>query len=95
MGVTDDEVLLIGKLSRIAIDQKELAVYSAQMTRILELANLLNNSVTEQVKPMSHPLDLKARMRTDVVTETINIEDNLDAALDVKDNLYVVPQVVD
>ena len=95
MGVTDDEVLLIGKLSRIAIDQKELAVYSSQMTRILELANLLNKSATEQIKPMSHPLDLKARLRTDFVTETINIEENLDSTSDVKDNLYIVPQVVD
>ena len=95
MSVTEEEVLSLGKLSRIAIEKKELKTYVAQITRVLDLANLLDGAETEGVLPLSHPLDLKARLRKDSVTEEISLVENMRSSSDVSEDLYIVPKVID
>ncbi len=95
MSVTEDDIRLVGKLSRIAIEQDDLATYVSQVNQILELVNQLNVADTKNVTPMSHPLDLKARLRSDRVTETFSVTENKRSSSIIKDNLYIVPKVID
>ena len=95
MSITEDDIRLVGKLSRIAIEQDDLTTYVSQVNRILELVNQLNVADTEKVSPMSHPLDLKARLRSDRVTEKICVTENMRSSSKVQNNLYIVPKVID
>ena len=95
MTVTEDEIKMIGKLSRIAIEKKDLDTYVSQMNRILDLVSQLNTADTEDIPPMSHPLDLKARLREDKVVEDISVEDKMKSSSNVEDSLYIVPKVID
>ena len=85
MSVTEDDIRLVGKLSRIAIEKDELAIYVSQMNRILELVDQLTIADTDKISPMSHPLDMKARLRTDRVTEKISVTDNMRSSSKIKD----------
>lgn len=95
MTVTEKEIAAIGKLSRIAIAKEDLKIYVSQINRILDLVNELNTAKTENVPPLFHPLDLKARLRKDQVTEDIPLDEKMKSSVEVKNNLFVVPKVID
>ena len=81
MTVTEEEITTLGKLSRIAIAKEDLDSYTKQINLILKLVSELNKAKTDNISPISHPLDLKARLRKDIVLEDIPLEENRNAAL--------------
>ena len=95
MTVTEEEITTLGKLSRIAIAKEELDSYTKQMNLILKLVSELNNVETDNISPISHPLDLKARLRKDEVLEDIPLEEKQKCSLEVENDLYMVPKVID
>ena len=95
MTVTEKEIAAIGKLSRIAIAKEDLKIYVSEINQILDLVNELNTAKTENVPPLFHPLDLKARLRKDQVTEDIPLDEKMKSSVEVKNNLFVVPKVID
>ena len=95
MTVTEEEITAIGKLSRIAIAKEDLDSYVKQINKILDLVSELNTVATDNVKPISHPLDLKARLRRDQILKDIPVEDKMKCSLKVENNLYIVPKVID
>ena len=55
----------------------------------------MNSIDTTNVDPMAHPLEIKARLRIDKVTET-NQRDTFQAhAPAVENGLYLVPKVIE
>ena len=95
MTVTEEEITALGKLSRIAIPKEDLDSYAKQINLILDLVNDLNKAKTDNISPISHPLDLKARLRKDKALEDIPLEEKQRCSLEVKNDLYMVPKVID
>ena len=95
MTVTEEEITTLSKLSRIAITTEDVSSYTKQMNQILKLVSELNKAKTDNISPISHPLDLKARLRKDEVLEDIPLEEKQKCSLKVENDLYMVPKVID
>lgn len=85
----------IAWLARLSLDDEELNAYRMDLDRILDLVNQLEVAATSDTAPLAHPLDLKARVRPDKVTETDQREAFQALAPAARDGYYLVPKVID
>ena len=95
MSLDADDVKAIAKLARLKIDEADVSAYATNLSNILELAEQMNSVDTDGVIPMSHPLDVKQRLREDVVTETSQRDEFQSIAPATQDGLYLVPKVIE
>ena len=95
MSLDKTEIQKIAWLARLAVDENDMAGYGRDLVNILKLVEQMNTIDTTNVDPMAHPLEMKARLRADQVTET-NQRDKFQAqAPAVADGLYLVPKVIE
>lgn len=95
MAITGDTVQEIAQLSRLHVDDDELASLTHSFNAILDLFEQLQSAPTDNVLPMANPLDATQPLRVDAVTES-NQRDAMQAiAPAVEDGLYLVPRVVE
>jgi len=83
----------LAKLSRLALSDAEIATYAEQIDGIVNAVSAVQNVDTAGVEPMSHPHSVNATMRSDEVVRTLNSEQALDQAPDVRDDRFVVPKI--
>ena len=95
MAVSEDEVRKVSQLARLAILDKNVPVYAAKLSGILDMVEQLNAVDTTGVEPMSNPLDSVQRLREDVVTESDHREHYQACAPEVEKGLYLVPKVLE
>ncbi|MBT6273197.1 MAG: Asp-tRNA(Asn)/Glu-tRNA(Gln) amidotransferase subunit GatC, partial [Chromatiales bacterium] len=57
------EVHHIARLARLAISEEEAECYAQDLTRILDLADHMNECPTDGVEPLANPLNTKQRLR--------------------------------
>lgn len=94
MAVTRKEVEHIAELARLELTDSELEEYTAQLNKILEYVEKLNQLNTENVKPLSHPIDSENVYREDVVKPSIDREEALKNAPSKDDEFFKVPKVI-
>ena len=95
MSLDADDVKAIARLARLKIDEADVSAYATNLSNILELVEQMNSVDTDGVIPMSHPLDVKQRLRADVVTETNQRDEFQRIAPATQDGLYLVPKVIE
>lgn len=95
MALDKKTVKQIGTLARLQLADDDLPAYQTELDQILTLVDQLNAATTADVAPLAHPLDLKARLRADTVTENDQREVFQGLAPAVQDGLYLVPKVID
>lgn len=95
MSLSSEQVEKVAKLARLRLENEQIAGYAHELSRILEMVDKLEAARTEDVEPMAHPLDLDARLRADVVTESDQREDFQALAPAVEGGLYLVPRVIE
>lgn len=95
MALDQDQIRDIAALSRLQIDEAQIADYQKNLSNILDLVDQLSAVDTSVVEPMAHPLDAVQRLRADVVTETNERERFQKIAPQVADGHYIVPKVVE
>ena len=95
MSLNVDDVRKVARLSRLGLDEAAIAEYADQLSSILDLADRLGRAETENIEPMSHPLDLAARLRPDVSVPTVDREVFQSIAPDTAEGLYRVPKVIE
>ena len=95
MTLKREDVKNIAHLARLDIDEGAVDRYAADLSRILELVDQMNQVNTDDVMPMAHPMDASQRLRADEVSES-NQRDKFQAiAPDVEIGLYRVPKVIE
>ena len=95
MSLTSDDVKRVAKLARLGLTDVETTETLAQLNSVLELVDQMQQIDTDNVAPLSHPLELKQILRADAVAET-NQRDKLQAiAPQAGAGLYLVPRVVE
>lgn len=95
MSLSDQDVLRVAHLARLAITPAELATWGQSLSRILGLIERMNAVDTAGVAPMSHPQDAALRLRADSVSEG-DARDKFQAiAPAVEAGLYLVPKVIE
>ncbi len=96
MSLTRRDVEGIAHLARLQLGEKDLAVYTEGLSKILAFVEQLSAVDTTAVEPMAHPLPGEAqRLRADAVSETNHRELYQANAPRVEAGLYVVPRVIE
>lgn len=95
MSLDTGDVAKIAHLARLGVDDNELQDFSAELSNILDLVEQMHKVDTTGIEPMSHPLHMTQRLRTDNVTEADQRERFQTIAPSTEDGLYLVPRVVE
>ena len=92
----DNEVILnIAELAQLEVKDAMISQYADKMTAMLNLIEEMQSVNTDNIEPVSNPLDAVQTMREDKVTEK-DLRDEYQAiAPEVDSGLYLVPRVVE
>ncbi len=95
MALDKSEVTKIAQLARLHVDDSEAEQVAGRISDILDLIDRMQVVNTENVEPLSHPLDAVQRLRADQVTEADRREELQKIAPKVEAGLYLVPKVIE
>jgi aspartyl-tRNA(Asn)/glutamyl-tRNA(Gln) amidotransferase subunit C len=95
MSLTSADVKKIAHLARLNMSEADIALYTSQLSNILEFVEHMNAADTSHIDPVANPLDLSQRLRPDQVTEPNQREIFQKIAPAVQAGLYLVPIVID
>ncbi|RDI42861.1 Asp-tRNA(Asn)/Glu-tRNA(Gln) amidotransferase subunit GatC [Aquicella lusitana] len=95
MSLTPEEIKKIAHLARLNLSEQDIALYTPQLSNILDFIEQLNKTDTTHVEPLAHPLDVSQRLRTDEINEP-NLRDKYQRIAPlVEAGLYLVPKVIE
>lgn len=95
MSLDKAQVESIARLARLKLEPSAIPEYARQLSGILDFVEQMNEVPAAGIEPTAHPLDLKARLRPDRVTEVNERELFQSIAPKVEAGLYLVPKVID
>lgn len=95
MSLTADDVRKVARLARLGLDDARIAEYSGELSSILDVFDTLGQADTRDVAPMSHPLDLTARLRPDEARPVTDRDVFQSLAPATADGVYCVPKVIE
>jgi len=94
MSVTRKDVEYIAQLARLRFKDEELENFTSQLNEILNYVDKLNELDTENVEPLSHPVEEFNKFRDDELKPSIEREEALKNAPDRTDEFFKVPKVL-
>jgi aspartyl-tRNA(Asn)/glutamyl-tRNA(Gln) amidotransferase subunit C len=94
MAVTKKDVEKIAELARLEFSDQELESFTPQMNEILTFMDKLNELETENVDPLSHPVERTNVFREDEMKPSITTDDALKNAPVKNDQHFIVPKVI-
>ena len=95
MSVKKSEIAYIASLSKLKMEDAEMDNYTRQISEILEMIQQLEKVDTHDIEPMAHPLNMKQRLRLDLVTEENRRELYQKNAVVFEEGFYKVPKVIE
>ena len=95
MSVNTEQVRHIAKLARIATSDAQVEALVPELNQILGWIEQLSAVDTEGVEPLTAVIDLKQRLRDDVIDDG-NVRDKVLAnAPDAQHGFFAVPKVIE
>jgi aspartyl-tRNA(Asn)/glutamyl-tRNA(Gln) amidotransferase subunit C len=94
MAVTKKDVEKIAELARLKFSEDELESFTPQMNEILSYMDKLNELNTENVEPLSNPVEQTNVFRKDEINPSITTEDALKNAPAKDEHHFKVPKVI-
>lgn len=94
MSVTKNDVKKIAELARLEFTEGEIENYTDEMNKILGYMEKLNELDTENVEPLSHPIENTNIFREDIVKESTDREEALKNAPNATSEHFKVPKVI-
>jgi aspartyl-tRNA(Asn)/glutamyl-tRNA(Gln) amidotransferase subunit C len=85
----------VANLARIALTDEEKKLFSGQLDQVLTYIEKLNTVDVSSVEPMAHAFPLTNVWGEDVAVSPMPTEKALKNAPAVRDNMVVVPKVVE
>ncbi len=95
MSIQADTVKHVATLARLKIDDDELSTLTGQLSNILDLMAHLNQLPTDDVKPMTHAVDIKIPQRPDRVVNKKQRQALLAGAPDTEQGHFRVPKIIE
>ena len=95
MSVNTEQVRHIAKLARIAMSDDELDRLVPELNNILGWVEQLAEVDTDGIEPLTAVIDLKLRLRDDVVTDGNIQAEVLANAPDAQHGFFAVPKVIE
>lgn len=94
MSVTKNDGEYIANLAKLKFNDDELENFTHQLNEILSYMDKLNELNTDNVEPLSHPIENQNVFREDEVKSSIDREDALKNAPEKTDEFFIVPKVI-
>ncbi|MBI3123709.1 MAG: Asp-tRNA(Asn)/Glu-tRNA(Gln) amidotransferase subunit GatC [Ignavibacteriales bacterium] len=94
MSVTRKDVEYIASLSKLKFEENELDNFTHQLNDILAYVEKLNELDTENVEPLSHPVENKNVFREDELKPSISTEEALKNSPSKTEEFFRVPKVI-
>ncbi|GIT34075.1 MAG: glutamyl-tRNA(Gln) amidotransferase subunit C [Gammaproteobacteria bacterium] len=95
MSIKKSEIAYISSLSKLKMEDVEMDNYTRQISDILKMIQQLEKVDTDDIEPMAHPLNMKQRLRADVITEENHRDLYQNNAVEFEEGFYKVPKVID
>ena len=95
MKLTADQVRHVARLARLALDDKEVEQYRAQLSAILDHVEQLNRLDTRDVEPTAHASDIANFMRPDEVQPSLPPDRAVANAPTRAETAITVPRILD
>lgn len=95
MALTGDQVRWVAHLARLEFSSEDVALFTEQLSRIVDYVNQLQQINTDGVEPMAHALPIHNVFRPDECAPSLSVEEALANAPDRRKNFYGVPAVLD
>ncbi|AUX61409.1 Asp-tRNA(Asn)/Glu-tRNA(Gln) amidotransferase subunit GatC [Simonsiella muelleri] len=95
MSLTINDVEKIAKLSRLSLNNTEKNATLEKLNAVFALVEKMQTVNTDGIEPMSHPHEVALRLRDDAVTESDHAAQYQAVAPEVRNRLYIVPQVIE
>ncbi|WP_312266113.1 Asp-tRNA(Asn)/Glu-tRNA(Gln) amidotransferase subunit GatC [Neisseria sp.] len=95
MALTLTDVEKIARLSRLSLTEAEKAQNLKELNDIFSLVEKMQTVDTNGIEPMAHPHEVALRLREDAVTEADRAAEYQAVAPEVRNRLYIVPQVIE
>jgi len=95
MSIKKSEIAYISSLSKLKMEDAEMGNYARQISDILKMIQQLEKVDTDAIEPMAHPLNMKQRLRADVITEENHRDLYQNNAVEFEEGFYKVPKVID
>lgn len=84
----------LAKLSRLRLNEEELALYSKNLEEIIEYADSLQTVDTTGIEPATHAIPLQNVFKEDVVVTYEKIEELLDNSPNIEEHAFKVPRIL-
>lgn len=95
MSVNEQQVRHVAKLARLALSDAEIDKMVPELNNILGWVEQLGEVDTDGVEPLTAVIDLKLRLRDDVVTDGDVRDAVLANAPDAQHGFFAVPKVIE
>ncbi|WP_274572411.1 Asp-tRNA(Asn)/Glu-tRNA(Gln) amidotransferase subunit GatC [Neisseria leonii] len=95
MALTLTDVAKVARLSRLSLNGAEQEKMLDELNSVFALVEKMQTVDTDGVEPMAHPHEAALRLREDQVTETDRTAEYQAVAPEVRNRLYIVPQVIE
>ena len=95
MALTLNDVEKIARLSRLYLDDGEKAQTLQELNDIFAMVEKMQSVNTDGIEPMAHPHEAALHLREDKITETDRAAEYQSVAPEVRNRLYIVPQVIE
>lgn len=95
MKIEKETVEYVAHLSRIELTKDEVVEFAQQLDAILRYMDQLAELKTENIEPTSHAIEIKQKMREDVVREWFSQKESIMNAPETKGPFFLVPPVIE
>ncbi len=95
MSLDKSDIDKIAWLARLSISEADIPNYIHDVSNILDLVEKMSSVNTDNIEPLSHPLEITARLREDTVTEIDQRAHFQEIAPAVDNGHYLVPKVIE
>jgi len=94
MSITSTQILQIANLAKLSLTSEELPAVTERLNHIFILLDNLKQIDTENIQPLTNPLEATQRLRNDTA-QTNNLRDYYQSLTPhIDEGLYLVPQVI-
>lgn len=90
-----DTVKKVARLARLEMNETELEAVRVKLGNIMKFVEQLEEVNTDQVKPLANVVDIKLRLRDDVVNDGDQQKAVLANAPEAMEGFFVVPKIVE
>ncbi|HHD11279.1 MAG TPA: Asp-tRNA(Asn)/Glu-tRNA(Gln) amidotransferase subunit GatC [Deltaproteobacteria bacterium] len=95
MSISRKDVEHIAELSRLALTEEEISLYTEQLKKILHYVEKLSAVDTGGIEPTTYTIPLQRMRRKDEVSPSLPVEEVLRNAPEKEKNCFKVPRIIE